>query len=134
MVVDDNPAILQIVATILNVIDNARVFSFESPNSALAAFKDRQGEFNMVLTDLEMPEMNGLELCNALRAERPGIPVLLMTGNHDAIDEPTAKLFGFTALIYKPFTPAELKRQLENVGALRGAASEVPVVSAQRNR
>ena len=56
---------------------------FDSAPKALAAFRAEPERFDLVLADEVMPEMTGTELAAALRAIRPELPVLLMTGRAD---------------------------------------------------
>jgi len=134
MVVDDNPGILQVVSTMARLITCAETRTFSDGASALNAFRQNPGEFEFVITDLEMPGMNGLELCNALRELAPRIKVILMTGNHAAIDEPTARLLGFAGLIYKPFSPTHLLRCCADAGALQALPTENEFILEPTNR
>gem|GEM_PF-2360506 len=118
MIVDDNPGILDVVATMTNVLIGAEARTFVDPREALSAILANPTEFNFIITDLEMPGMNGLELRNAIRAAVPGLKVILMTGNHTAIDPASAELFGFAGLIYKPFAPDQLLHCIQSSGAL----------------
>lgn len=110
MIVDDNAGILQVVSTMTNMLAGVETRTFEEGRSALEAFRSDPEEFAAVITDLEMPGVNGLELCNALHQLNPGLKIILMTGNQSAIDDATSQLLGFAALIYKPFSPADLLR------------------------
>lgn len=118
MVVDDNAGILQVVSAILSVITDARIDCFESGEDALRHFDANPEAVGVVITDMEMPGMNGLELCHALRERRADLKVLLMTGNQTAIDPASARLCGFDGMMYKPFLPGDLRNLLENAGAL----------------
>lgn len=133
IVVDDNRGILQVVSTILQLMTNARIRCFESADEALKAFELHQNDVSLVITDLEMPSMNGLELCHELRSRRPDVKVLLMTGNHTALDSSSAKLMGFCGLIYKPFLPTDLRNTLEDAGALEVQETEFESSYARRH-
>jgi hypothetical protein len=53
---------------------------FDSALEALARFSETPARFDLVLTDLAMPDMTGTELAKAIRERRPGLPILLCTG------------------------------------------------------
>src|SRR5919201_2029483 len=78
---------------------------------ALLAWKEHEGNIDLLLTDLRMPEMGGLELANTLRAERPALPVLFMSGYVDGVPG-TSKdsLVEERGLVEKPFTADALLR------------------------
>lgn len=113
LVVDDDPSILKLVQRILTVAG----FAVEAVSSAIDAL-DRiasSGEtVDLLLTDLAMPDMNGLELAHAFKRSCPDTPVLLMTGHAaDCADE----LRGWSVMP-KPFSPTEVVRRIrEIVGA-----------------
>jgi len=123
IVVDDNRGILQVISTMMELLTDAEILCFESAEDALKAFEIQPEEVSLVITDLEMPGMNGLELCHAIRAIRRDAKVVLMTGNHTAMDTASARLIGFAALLYKPFLPVDLRNLLDSVGVLNGHSS-----------
>ena len=73
----------------------------DSPE-ALRLFVNTPDEFDLVITDLTMPQMTGRELAPRLMDIRPDIPVILCTGFSDAIDEQEAKAMGIRGLLLKP--------------------------------
>src|ERR1700722_14793560 len=81
MVVDDNEEVLNTVAAVLEAIRGGPIARFQSGMEALRAFAAAPGNFELVVTDLEMPGMSGIELCRALRALSPRLKVLLATGS-----------------------------------------------------
>jgi signal transduction histidine kinase/CheY-like chemotaxis protein len=82
---------------------------------ALEITRKHTGPIDLVLTDVVMPEMSGSALVSALRAARPGVPVLYMSGyTDDAIFRHNVLEPGVTFL-QKPFTPASLTRKVREV-------------------
>lgn len=118
MVVDDNPSILEMLSSFLGILTVARIVSFQSSFKALEAFRAEPELYQLVITDLEMPGMNGVELCDQMRAHAPDLKIVLVTGNQSAVDAATSKDFGFSGLLYKPFTFGALEYLLENVEVL----------------
>jgi CheY-like chemotaxis protein len=115
MVVDDNADILNVLALFLGDAAEASVHCFASARAALTAFQTAPAAWSAVITDLEMPAMDGIELCNRLRAIRPGLKIFLATGSC-LITEAEAAQLGFCALLHKPFQFSTLLRMLLAAG------------------
>jgi two-component system cell cycle sensor histidine kinase/response regulator CckA len=113
-VVDDDPTVRGIVITALKaqgfVVDEA-----QDGLAALAVLKKRPGQFDIVLTDIEMPKMNGRELGIHLHEIHPELPVLYMSGFCNPLDESGVPADCFLA---KPFTPAVLVNKVRRVAGI----------------
>ena len=116
MLVDDNADFLRMLSTALPMITDAEIECFNSSTEALAAFALAPERYALVMTDLEMPDVNGVELCGRLRLIAPAQKIFLMTGS-GLFTAATARQAGFDALLNKPFSTAMLRTFL--------AASEV---------
>ncbi len=79
MVVDDDDMVASVVSLMLTEL-NYESEVINSPNQALERFRDSSNDFDLVLTDLTMPEMNGVELAKHLKGIRDDIIVAVMTG------------------------------------------------------
>lgn len=115
MVVDDNPDLLAVGEFLLREIGDAEVVAFDSPAKALDAFATAPDAFELVVSDFEMPGMNGVELCRQLRKISSGLKIVLATGSAD-FTEAEAALRGFSAMVRKPFQIEALERALERAG------------------
>ncbi len=103
--VDDEPVILQILRRLLE-IQGFEAVTCGDPKAALSAFGD--GYFDVVITDIHMPGMDGLALMQMLRAKQPELPVVVVTG-HGTVDTAIQALReGATGMLVKPFTGEEL--------------------------
>jgi DNA-binding NtrC family response regulator len=71
-------------------------------------------DFELVITDLVMPQLNGLNLINAIRLKRPGMPVILMSG-YPAKDAGKAIIDQTAAYLQKPINPTSLVMAVERV-------------------
>ena len=121
---DDDKAVLRSTVKMLDVLGYATVSS-ESGSEALRVLASNQ-EIDPVLADFAMPEMSGGELAKAIRAMRPILPVILMTGHRDPN---VRKEFNDLRIILKPFTEDDL---VNAIGAALGRASEVRQILLQK--
>jgi two-component system sensor histidine kinase/response regulator len=100
LIVDDEVAQMRALCDTL-ALEGYTARGFSSAREALAAV--HPGEFDLLLTDLMMPEMDGIALCNAVREIDPAVAVILMTG-HGTIDTAVrAMKEGALDYILKPF-------------------------------
>ncbi|HTR42966.1 MAG TPA: response regulator [Pseudomonadales bacterium] len=116
MLVDDDKGALIFMRTIVSKLGVAHIECFASGEDALAAFKANPGAYEMVITDFQMPGMDGVELSRHLYAIAPKIKILLMTGSHLFNDEVAARE-GFSGFLKKPFHPPALQRVLAAIAA-----------------
>jgi CheY-like chemotaxis protein len=119
MVVDDTPAVLEAVAMLLESLGCAEIFRFNSAAEALEAFTAAPEAFEVIITDLDMPEMNGIEFCAAIRDISPWQKMILATGSSQ-ITEREAMAHGFHGMLRKPFPIREMIAKLERAGVSTG--------------
>jgi len=116
MVVDDNTDTLNTVTQMLAAVSGAEISSFASPWQALDALAAAPETFALVVTDFEMPGMNGIDFRRQVEVISPATKVLLTTGSGLFTDE-SARENGFCGLLCKPFSIGALKQVLANVVA-----------------
>lgn len=114
MIVDDNEPLLNLLRKMLNRVGEVDVHCFSSAREGLKAIEAAPGEFELIVSDLEMPEMNGLHFCHALRRVAPEAKVILATANPD-ISEEEAWQNGFSCLLRKPFPYASLYQAIQSL-------------------
>ena len=129
MIIDDNEEILSLMREIAAQFTNAEILCFNSPQAAVKAFESVPEEFELVITDFEMPLMSGLELCRRLIAISPAAKILLATGS-GIISEEAAEHEGFCGLLHKPFPFEVLQRALANIGVGRKFENAVAHIAA----
>lgn len=113
LIVDDNPLVAEATAATLVAGGHA----VEIASSAEAALdRHRPGGWELVLTDLRLPGMDGWTLLERLRILEPQLRVGILTGWPPAEGEAAARARGAWCLFTKPVDPAELLHQLELVG------------------
>jgi len=115
LVVDDMSTMRRIIRTILNQLGYSNIEEAENGKQALAKLKKEK--FDFVVTDWNMPEMDGLSLVKAIRSdeELKHIPVLMVTAEAKKENVMEALKAGVNNYIVKPFTPEVLKEKMEKV-------------------
>jgi DNA-binding response OmpR family regulator len=114
LVVDDDSALRRLVATVLER-RKFRVTEAADGGQALSVLAET--EFDLVITDIVMPEIEGLELVRYIRARHPRSKVMAVSGGGSHLISYThlAKQLGADEVLGKPFTPAELIAVVERV-------------------
>jgi PAS domain S-box-containing protein len=102
LVVDDEPSLVKIASRILDRLGYC-VTAHTRPAEALADFLARPDDFDLVLSDLTMPQMTGLDLAGFMLERRPGLPILLTSGYSGSVDPEELARAGIRELIGKPF-------------------------------
>jgi two-component system sensor histidine kinase/response regulator len=90
--------------------------------------KARAGTYDVVVTDLKMPGIGGMEVLKTLRAERPEITVIVFTGYANVETAREALRNGAFDYIPKPFTPDEIKDVVRNALEARTNSSEAKML------
>jgi CheY-like chemotaxis protein/glycine cleavage system H lipoate-binding protein len=90
-----------------------------SAQEALDAFE--KGAIDIVLTDLMMPEMDGLELLKTIKLEHPNVPVIIITGYATINTALQAMQLGAFDYVAKPFTKAELRGTVQRAAKVAGS-------------
>ncbi len=114
LAVDDEPSILELLKTALTAFDS---FEVSIANSGVAALKliDRQNDpFDCILLDIQMPQMNGITLCEEVRRcpEYEDTPIIMLTAMSDRKYVDQAFLAGATDYVTKPFDFLELRSRM----------------------
>ena len=98
---DDEPTVTLSIQRLLQKI-GYQVAAFNSPPAALDHFRSDPHRFHLVLTDLMMPDMNGLEFTSAVRALRPTLPVVLFSAFGNGCSSEEILRSGIREVILKP--------------------------------
>lgn len=122
LVVDDDVAVCKLVSAVL-ARDGLEVESVEGGGAALQRLAEH--EFALVLTDMTMPGMSGLELIRAAEERGHGVPFLIMSAYLDPkVEQALCTDPGVAGVIRKPFEIAQLVADVRAV--LEGQAAEAP--------
>jgi nitrogen-specific signal transduction histidine kinase/CheY-like chemotaxis protein len=118
--VDDEPALTAVTGRILERL-GYNVLALRSATEALSVFRANPSAFDLVISDLTMPDLTGAQLTVEMRRLRANVPVILSTGYLDRLDGLTANSLQVRELLMKPYTTETLATAVHR--ALRDAAA-----------
>ena len=121
LVVDDEPIIGEMLRRMLSDL-GYDVLVYSSSTEALEVFTQKRERIALVLTDMNMPAMNGAELTRRIKTLSPEMPVVLCTGFSEIIDEKKARWSGIDGFIMKPATRRQLAQTIHDVLEKRGGS------------
>jgi two-component system chemotaxis response regulator CheY len=116
LVVDDSSTMRRIIKNTLGRLNYKDILEAENGVEAWSHMEDNK-DLGMLITDWNMPEMNGLELVKKVRAsgEFNDLPIIMVTTEGGKAEVITALKAGVNNYIVKPFTPQVLKEKLSAV-------------------
>lgn len=114
LIVEDDTAIRAALREILEML-GYRVLEAENGQAALALFGQRNGEIDLVISDLVMPEMGGLALYESLQARWPEVKMVLMTGYPLEESDRARAGQGPLGWLKKPFSVEEVDEKLRQI-------------------
>jgi CheY-like chemotaxis protein len=120
LVVDDDPN-ARTLCSINLLLEGLEVLEAEDGRRGLV--RARLESPDLVVTDVAMPGLNGFELAEALRRDdnTARIPLIFISGEHDADNEARARSLGALAYVTKPFDPPALAKLVASALARRGS-------------
>ena len=124
LVVDDEPTLRETLAEALES-EGYRVITAADGRDALAQFRAERPD--LVLLDLMLPELSGIEVCRIIRAES-GVPIVMLTAKDSEIDKVVGLELGADDYITKPFSLRELSARVRALfrRSEQGVAAETP--------
>jgi signal transduction histidine kinase/ActR/RegA family two-component response regulator len=114
LLVDDEEAVAEVGSEILADLGYS-VVSKTNSREALALFRLDPSRFDLIVTDMTMPELTGIRFAREVLALRPGTPVILTTGFSHVVDPDAAREAGIRAFVMKPLTKREIAKTIRKV-------------------
>lgn len=112
--IDDEEMLVDLGSEMLQKL-GYRVESTTSPTQGVEIFRKRPDRFDLVITDMTMPQLTGDQLAVKLMKIRPDIPIILCTGYNERISQEKAKKLGIRAFQMKPLMMRELAAKIRKV-------------------
>jgi DNA-binding response OmpR family regulator len=111
LIVEDDPSIREVTALGLR---EAGYRVTTAPDGREGLLRARRDQFDLVILDIMLPYLDGLEVCREIRKES-GVPVLMLTAKGDTVDVVVGLESGADDYVTKPFDPAELSQAVTRV-------------------
>lgn len=129
LVAEDEAAIREFI--VINLKRNGyEVVDTENGKKALEAYYAEGGDFDIVLLDIMMPGIDGLEVCKQIRQDNTNIGIIMLTAKTQEIDKITGLIMGADDYVTKPFSPSELMARVDalyrRVGVHKGELLSIP--------
>lgn len=114
LIAEDESAIREIIAITLKRA-GYEVTEACDGQQALMLYNEKEGDFDVVLLDIMMPNIDGLEVCKRLRAVSGTVGIIMLTAKTQEMDKVSGLLMGADDYITKPFSPSELMARVDSV-------------------
>lgn len=114
LIVDDEPAIIEWTSQMLMSL-GYEVIGMNNGLDAVEIFNQNPMGFDLILTDLIMPGMTGLELSTLIKSQRADIPIVLCTGFSEGLTAESLNTCGISGMIMKPMITSDLSRIINDL-------------------
>ncbi len=114
LIAEDESAIREIISITLKRA-GYEVTEACDGQQALDIYHSKNGEFDVVLLDIMMPNVDGLAVCKSLRNESSTVGIIMLTAKTQEMDKVSGLLMGADDYITKPFSPSELMARVDSV-------------------
>ena len=112
LLIEDDPEIVSIVKEHVAEIGFE---GFSESNGETGLNRALDESFDFIILDLQLPGLDGIEICKTLRKAKPDLPIIMLTSKADEIHRVLGLELGADDYITKPFSPAELKARIKAV-------------------
>jgi len=112
--VDDEGHLVEVMGQVLSAL-GYRVTTVRESRNALRLFRENPESFDLIITDMTMPDMTGAELAREILRFRPQTPIILCTGYSELISEEEALRMGIRRFLMKPLFMGDVAREIRAV-------------------
>lgn len=109
LVIDDEPLLAETLRDVLRILGHEAVIATSGVEGLHRLATEH---FDLVMTDLGMPEMSGWEVAMAIKVSACPLPVILVTGWGDSLESDRIERTGIAAVLAKPYTTSQLRNVL----------------------
>jgi len=128
LVIDDDENILDVISDMLELLDH-EVVTASSGEEGVEKFKN--DKFDLVMTDLGMPGISGWDVTKFCKSFNPNVPVLMVSGWGNQIDDDMVNSSGLDGILAKPFEISKIKAMIQEVLAKNPAS---PIAASDRSK
>ena len=121
LIVDDEQPLRELIARVVESV-NGRSIQAADGAEALGIFQANHADIDVIISDVNMPVMDGFTFLRAARAIAPTVKMILSSGSFADVEQREVAALGLSAVLPKPYTTGELVRCVESV--LRGPRAE----------
>jgi signal transduction histidine kinase/DNA-binding response OmpR family regulator len=114
LIAEDNELVRDLLTSVLSEAGYRVIVAIDG-EEAVRKFRDNADSIQLLILDMIMPKMSGMEASYEIRKVRPGIRIIFSSGYAPDIAQQKVTIEGIFQLIYKPFSPPELLRKVRNV-------------------
>ena len=112
LVVDDNPEIREIIQVLLG----GEGYLVETAGNGVKALEMLENrEYDLIILDIMMPELDGLSVCKELRKRSSDLGIIMLSAKTQEMDKVTGLMYGADDYVTKPFSPSELMARVDAV-------------------
>ena len=133
LIAEDESAIREIIAITLKRA-GYEVTEACDGEQALNIYAEKDGAFDVVLLDIMMPNVDGLEVCKRLRNESSTVGIIMLTAKTQEMDKVSGLLMGADDYITKPFSPSELMARVDSVYRRVAMHTQTPVQAPRADK
>ena len=115
LLAEDEPMAAKLARGVLRTMGITEVTHVTDGSQALKALDAAEGKFELIISDWNMPKVNGIEFLRQVRLMHPNMKFLMLTGHADREILLAAKQNRVDAYVVKPFSPGQLKAKVETL-------------------
>ena len=105
LIVEDEPSIVMLIKY---NIEKAGFMTDVADNGEDAVKKSRENNYDLIVLDIMLPKMDGMEVCKTIRKDENNVPILMLTAKDEEFDKVSGLEIGADDYLTKPFSPREL--------------------------